>query len=326
MKRIILYISFVFLAFAGNAQVDVKAHLDSNAITIGDQVNLTISVFKTDDAILYFPTSDDFGGGKVEVVKQYVDTTFDQSGKAVAFNQISTITSFEDGVDTIAGLKVRCVLPDNSLLEVPLDTLLLVVNDVAVDTALAIKDIAGIVKVPYTFSDFLPWILIVLLVVVVAFLSYYIYKRLKNNKPILPMAKPVVVAPEEKALTDLEHLRVAGLWKNGQIKEYHTVLTDILRAYIEAKLGISAVEMTSDQILECYSELRNMPTGSLEKLQQILTTADMVKFAKSEPLPNEHDRSMNYAVSFVQETANVINLQNAGEGEKKDDYKPKNNE
>ena len=101
MKRIILYISFVFLAFSTNAQVEVKARLDSNAITIGDQVNLTISVVKADDAILYFPTSDDFGGGKVEVVKQYLDTTFDQSGKAIAFNQISTITSFEDGVDII---------------------------------------------------------------------------------------------------------------------------------------------------------------------------------------------------------------------------------
>ena len=61
-----------------------------------------------------------------------------------------------------------------------------------------------------------------------------------------------------------------------------------------------------------------MPIGSLEKLQQILTTADMVKFAKSEPLPNEHDRSMNYAVSFVQETANAVNV---AVEEKNEDYK-----
>ena len=37
-------------------------------------------------------------------------------------------------------------------------------------------------------------------------------------------------------------------------------------------------------------------------LRQILTTADMVKFAKSEPLPYEHDRSMSNAVAFVQQT------------------------
>lgn len=322
MKRIILYISFVFFAFAANAQMDVQAKLDSNTITIGDQVNLTISVSNSDGAIIYFPTPDNINNGKIEVVQQSYDTTFDQSGKIISFNQTSTLTSFEDGMDTIADLKVRCLLPDNSLVEISVDTLMLEINDVEVDTTLAIKDIAGIISVPYTFKDFLPWILLIVLVAIVAWLSYYIYKRLKDKKPILPVAKPVVVVPEEKALADLESLRVAGLWKNGQIKEYHTVLTDIVRAYIEAKLGISAVEMTSDQILDNYSELRNMPIGSLEKLQQILTTADMVKFAKSEPLPNEHDRSMNYAVSFVQETANAVN---AKEEEKKEDYKPNNN-
>lgn len=323
MKRIILYISFIFFTFTAGAQVAVSAKLDSNTITIGDQVNLTISVSNSDGAIIYFPTSDNISNGSLEVVQQRYDTTFDGEGKTISFNQISTLTSFEDGADTIADLKVRCLLPDNSLVEISVDTLMLEVNDVEVDTTLAIKDIAGIISVPYTFKEFLPWILLVLLIAIAAWLIYYIYKRLKDKKPILPVAKPIVLVPEEKALSDLENLRVAGLWKNGQIKEYHTVLTDILRAYIEAKLGISAVEMTSDQILDNYSELRNMPIGSLEKLQQILTTADMVKFAKSEPLPNEHDRSMNYAVSFVQETANAVN---STEEENKEDYKPNNNE
>ena len=318
MKRITLYILYVLFACVSNAQVDVRAKLDSNNITIGDQVNLTISVLNPDGVILYFPTADNIGNGKLEVVQQRYDTTFDQSGKMISFNQISTLTSFEDGVDTIADLKVRCLLPDNSLLEMPVEPLMLVVNDVEVDTTLAIKDIAGVINVPYTFKDIIQWILLVVLAGILAWLAYYIYKRLKDKKPILPVVKPIVVTPEEKAISDLENLRVAGLWKNGQIKEYHTALTDILRTYIEVKLGISAVEMTSDQILDSYSELRNMPIGSLEKLQQILTTADMVKFAKSEPLPNEHDRSMNYAVSFVQETANSVKV---AVEEKNEDYK-----
>jgi hypothetical protein len=127
-----------------------------------------------------------------------------------------------------------------------------------------------------------------------------------NKEPIIPAPKPVVLDPEDKALQDLEHLRVAGLWKKGMVKEYHTQLTDILRSYMENKLGICAIEMTSDQILDSYSEKTNMPDGTMEKLQSILRTADMVKFAKSEPMPNEHERSMNYAISFVQETANRL--------------------
>lgn len=325
MRRTIIYIAFVLYAFAANAQVDVSVKLDSNIITIGDQVNLTISVSNSGNAVLYFPTSDNFVQSGIELIQQHLDTTFDQSGKAVALNQISTITSFDAGVDTIADLKVRCLLPDNSLVEMPLDTIFLTVNDVEVDTTKAIKDIAGVLSVPYTFRDFLPWILLVILVAAAIVIAVYVYKQVKNRKPILPVAKPVVVLPEEKALHDLESLRIAGMWKNGLVKEYHTSLTDILRAYIESKMGIAAIEMTTDQILDSYSDLRNMPKDSGEKLRQILSTADMVKFAKSEPLPNEHDRSMSYAVAFVQETANAINEQRRAEEERKENNKPKTN-
>ena len=325
MRKTIIYIAFVLYAFVAGAQVDVSAKLDSAAITIGDQVNLTISVSNSGDAVIYFPTSDNFAQGGIELIQQTFDTTFDNSGSPLAFNQISTITSFDAGVDTIADLKVRCLLPDKSIIEIALDTILLTVNDVAVDTTKAIKDIVGVLSVPYTFADFLPWILLVIIVAGVVVAIYYIYKRVKNKKPILPVAKPVVITPEEKALNELEGLRVSGMWKKGLIKEYHTALTDILRAYIESKMGIAAIEMTTDQILDSYSDLRNIPDGSAEKLRQILSTADMVKFAKSEPLPNEHDRSMNYAVSFVQETANTINQQSRAEEESKENNKPKTN-
>ena len=325
MKKAILYIALIFTTIVANAQIAVNAKLDSNNITIGDQVKLTISVENFDNAILYFPTSTDFAQSKVELIAQYYDTTFDNSGKIISLNQVSTLTSFEEGVDTISNLMVRCLNTDNSLSELILDPIFLVVNDVAVDTTLAIKDIAGIVKVPYTFRDFLPWIIGVLLIAGIVFVVFYLYKRLKAKESILPIAKPIVVAPEEKALADLEKLRVSGLWKSGQIKEYHTILTDILRVYLEQKLGIPAIEMTTDQILDSYSEQKNMPISTREKLQQILVTADMVKFAKSEPLPNEHDRSMSYALSFVQETANVVNEQRRAEEQQKENNKPKPN-
>lgn len=307
MKKAILYIALIFTTIVANAQIAVNAKLDSNNITIGDQVRLTISFPPSaDGAVWVMPTPDSFEQTGVEVVDFKLDTTFSQSGDIVSFDNSYIITSFEPGIDTISNLVAHCLLPNGLAEEMVLDTLYLTVNDVDVDTSLAIKDIAGVVSVPYTFRDFLPWILVVLVVAVVVFLVIYLYKRIKNKEPIIPAPKPVVLDPEDKALQDLEHLRVAGLWKKGMVKEYHTQLTDILRSYMENKLGICAIEMTSDQILDSYSEKTNMPDGTMEKLQSILRTADMVKFAKSEPMPNEHERSMNYAISFVQETANRL--------------------
>jgi uncharacterized phage-like protein YoqJ len=57
--------------------------------------------------------------------------------------------------------------------------------------------------------------------------------------------------------------------------------------------------MTSDETLEAFAGSKAYSETNDTKLRQILKTADMVKFAKSEPLPNEHTQAMNYATEFV---------------------------
>jgi hypothetical protein len=72
-----------------------------------------------------------------------------------------------------------------------------------------------------------------------------------------------------------------------------------VRTFIEEATGIRATEMTSDETVEEIENLKLKIETSL--LKEIFTTADLVKFAKSEPLPHEHDRSMSEAVQFVKE-------------------------
>ena len=45
---------------------------------------------------------------------------------------------------------------------------------------------------------------------------------------------------------------------------------------------------------------------NISALRDIFNTADMVKFAKSEPSPHEHERSMDEAVGFVGEMWQVV--------------------
>ena len=104
--------------------------------------------------------------------------------------------------------------------------------------------------------------------------------------------------PEERALQALEELRNSHLWQNGKVKEYHTELTDIVRRFIEEATGIRATEMTSDETVEAVGGL--WPVGG-GQLKSIFTTADLVKFAKSEPLPHEHEASMTLSVQFVKD-------------------------
>ena len=44
----------------------------------------------------------------------------------------------------------------------------------------------------------------------------------------------------------------------------------------------------------------------LSKLNQVLMLADLVKFAKEKPLPNENDSSILNAVEFIKSTRQLI--------------------
>ncbi|MBK6343000.1 MAG: hypothetical protein IPF41_10550 [Flavobacteriales bacterium] len=93
-----------------------------------------------------------------------------------------------------------------------------------------------------------------------------------------------------------------ALWQQGQHKAYQSRLTDLLRGYIEARYQVPALERTTDELMH---ELRVRP---LEKRAQVLLgnmlhNADMVKFAKALPSPQENEQLMASARRFVMATA-----------------------
>lgn len=256
-----------------------QAHysLDTNNILIGEQTTLTIS------GLQQYPSSQALSQNDILALEQWFDTVDGIT------RQRTTITSFEEG--------------EHILKLSETDSLVLIVSDVSnIDTAkFEIHDIAPILSEPYTFWEIFRWVLLVILLIAVGFGIYYVIKRMKNRDAEIPMPKPTPIAAHQQALEDLEKLRLQQLWQQGKQKEYHTKLTDILRVYFEYRFGFNSTEMTSDQTIEAF-ESCGVSDSDVAALRQILQTADMVKFAKSEPLPYEHDRSMNEAKQLVVNT------------------------
>ena len=299
MTRIkyILAIFSLCACVAANAQIKVSSSLDTTDITIGDHVRLTVSAENMGDGFLLFPAPDEISQS------QSMDTTRGNDGKILKITQLSTITSFTEGHDTINPLAVRYQQGGDSANAIWTEPMYLTVNSVEVDTTQAIKDIEDIMKVPLTFKEILPWILLVLSIVAISIGLYFLRKYLKNRKKDVPLAPKPDIPADTLALSQLEDLRTQGLWKQGRAKEYHTNLTDILRQYLYNQYDIDAAEMTSDQITEACSEKQDISAKQNDNLRQILQTADLVKFAKAEPQPLEHDRSMSQSVDFVSQTA-----------------------
>ncbi len=55
--------------------------------------------------------------------------------------------------------------------------------------------------------------------------------------------------------------------------------------------------------------------SGIQALKGIFTTADLVKFAKSEPLPHEHEASLKAAVEFVNRLWEQVKPQETGDKE-----------
>lgn len=302
-KRLIgLSILFLIICVQIHAQsFKAVATLDSNRILIGDQIHVDFTISVPQNAAFIVPsiTQEVLNASGIDLVSSSAtDTTV--NGQSVCYHQQWVITAFDSGAYIFPSIPV--LSPDSQLLTQS-QPLPFFVNTVAVDTTAAIRDIKGIAKVPLTFKEILPYLLIVIVAVaVIALLVWFILKHERKNKPKAKVvkAKPKV-KPHITALKELERLKAKKLWQNGQIKQYYSELTDIIRTYIDGRYNINAMEMITADILKELDEA-GLSHQLHQKLEQMLTTADLVKFAKMEPLPDDHDRCFKQAVEFVEET------------------------
>ncbi len=277
MRRSIIIILLTLITSVVHSQMLYS--VDSASFMIGDQTTLTIH------GAAQYPSAEQLTQNGIIALRQWFDTT-DNNGKKEMV-QHTLLTSFEEGEHWLK-------LSDN-------DSLMLTIRDVPnVDTAsMEIRDIAPIMNEPYTFWEIFRWILLGLGIAALVALAIYIIKKVKAHEPIISLPQTPPVPPHEVALSDLERLRQAQLWQQGKVKEYHTELTDIVREYLNKELYIQSVEMTTDQTLDAFETSIAHSSETEEKLRTMLQRADMVKFAKSEPMPYEHDASMKQAVEFV---------------------------
>lgn len=269
MKKIII---IGLIGLMGHVHGQAIAKLSADTIALGDQTTLSIQ------RALTYPSTEQLSQNGIVALSQNYDST--------QHTLYTTLTSFEPGTHYV-------ILSED-------DSLMLTVLDVDVDTTSAeIRDIAPIEKVPYTFWEIFRWILLGLGILALAFGGWWFWKKWKSGKVSEWLSNEPVDTrtPEERALDNLEALRQKQLWQSGRVKEYHTELTDTVRTFIEEATGIRATDMTSDETIEEMENGKWTVDNSL--LRDIFTTADLVKFAKSEPLPHEHDRSMSEATEFV---------------------------
>ena len=300
--------SFIGLLFllGGNAVAQqrplIDVSIDSAAILIGEQTVLHLTVTADQDRPVQVIIPNDTLMAGVELLNlSKADSTQIENNRLV-IKQDLLITSFDSALYLLPPLKVIDGVDTVYSNQVALKVSTLPVN---AENPEEYFDIKQVWKPPFVWADYLPILLGILLVLLLAAAAWYGWKRWREQKSLIPFKKEEPkLPPHEQAIKELDAIREQKLWQQGLNKAYYTQITETLRRYIDGRFGINAMEMTSGEILDLIRQ-NDEAKPLYENLRQILSLADFVKFAKMNPLPDENDLSLANAYRFVEQTKPV---------------------
>jgi hypothetical protein len=288
LKKISLLLLFCF-AVGSSQEVKLTAKTETDTYPIGSWIDMLVSG-KSDAAVDSIAPVIKDSIGFFEVIGV-------QRGEA-DLEWLIRLTSIDSGKIFLPPVEfIYQVKGDTVTRKTYTNSLLLTVTGVNIDPNGNIKDIKPPVSAPWLFEDFLPYLIALIILAGIA-LGYYYYRRnLKKKQDILSDIK-VVIPPHREALTALRVLEEKKLWQQGMVKEYYSETTEIIRRFFERRWEIIALEMTTDEILV---QMKRIPEALLvwKEMDSFFLTADLVKFAKYQPSPEENEKEMKYAYEIV---------------------------
>lgn len=303
MKRHLTHIITLILTVVAQcavAQVTVEQSVDSVGIFIGEQAHLRLEVTFPEGARVEWPKlqAGQYLTPGIEVVETSGPDTIGKDGGAFKTAKVYTITSFDEKLYAIPALNVKVNGKVYHGGTSALKVITLDVDTLHPNQYFPPKDVQNN---PFEWSEWAPCFWLSLFVVLLAAAAFYLYIRLKENKPIITRVRIVRhVPPHQKALSAIEKIKEERLTSSEDQKTYYTQLTDTLRQYIQERFGFNAKEMVSEQIIENLQ--RQGDKKMLDELRELFATADLVKFAKYSTLMNENDLNLVNAVNFIDET------------------------
>ena len=300
MNRIIYIILLITCVLQTSAQVFVESKIDSIEILIGEQTDLTLSVTADKGAKVKLPVykPNQYITPGVEVLDNSVSDTSQLDNGLVKISRKYTLTSFDENLYYLPPMKV---VVDGKTYKSK--SLALKVLTVPVDTLHPEKFYPpkGVQDNPFLWSEWEPTFWLSILFVIMCVLTYYLWTRLKENKPVIARVRLVKkIPPHQRALKEIEGIREKKMSMQEDQKAYYTMLTDVLRKYIRERFGFNALEMTSSEIIARLQQ--DGDKKMIDELKELFTTADLVKFAKYSTLINENDANLVNAVEFINTT------------------------
>lgn len=296
------YWFIALLLLTGNLfsqQVTVSASIDSQSVSIGDWIRYSVRINHSSNVPVSIPTFKDTIG-IFEIVQQDSATQTELNGNVeIAKNFI--IAKYEAGNFYIQPFAVQFKDEKGKIQTAQSNPIPVEIRGIEIDTTMSIKDVKPQLTVPISAEEIALYTAIVLVLAGLGYgLYYYLTKRRKKTSEIIEAAKPNI-PPHVLALMQLEELEAKGLWRAGEFKIFYSEATEIIRRYFELRYGIMALEMTTGEVMVQLERFK-FEKSVFVSIELFLSSADLVKFAKYQPIVTENEQVINNARMIVEKT------------------------
>ena len=297
--------AFFFLAFltlfSFSSFSQVSTSIDTTTIRIGEEILYTIQVEADSTDLVMFPEGQTFK--PLEVIESYkIDTTRLQD--KIKLIKKYGLTQFDSGAYTIP--RQRIVVNNKPF---DTDSVTVEVFNVLVDTTkqkmFHIKPALEVKEPPFDFKKAATWLVPILIVIIVGILLFF--RRRKKKREEAEQQLP----PYEEAIEALKELDHSHFLQNDNSKRYYSELTEILKRYIGREVDDSALESTSNELIErliLHKDSGNFDfdTETIKKIDAILKRADLIKFAKMKEQEGQAKVDRSVVEDIINETKEII--------------------
>jgi hypothetical protein len=278
-KKILISFLFLSLSFGLFSQtpINLKSKVDTLSIKIGEEIKYEFSFVA--DSLNDFEFKLLKFNPPIDVIQEFqIDTLYE--GNIVRFVKKYSLTSFESGSFSITPpIKIL-----NQIIK-SRDSIIISVSGVKVDTvSKKFFDIKNIIQVERNNEGWWKKYFLILSIISILILSIKLYKESKYfNSP-----KEIITPPLEKAIEALKSLELNESNNQSDYKEYYSKLTEIVKGYFEEEVKVDALESTTNELIAKLELLKDagqldISKETLKNFKSVLSTADLVKFAKSAP-------------------------------------------
>ena len=292
-----------------SANIDID--LDNVDVHVGDRIRLTLAVEHDAEASVRWPESIDPGSFElieaqaqppVALPERAESVEGPEGGRRVRSTAELVLAPFELGELEIPSIDVVVVGADASETTLSSNVFGVVVASVGLDEDGDIRNLRGPRSIERRLLLLWPWAVSLL---VLALATWWLWRWLAARKQ---SAAPEVAAPtaptrpaHEVTLEALAALETSSLLQRGELKEYYTRASEIVRVYIEGQFQVAALEETTSETMRDLAALE-LSGEILGGFGRLLDESDLVKFAKHRPSDDACRRLTQEARHLVEAT------------------------